>query len=140
MDAHSQSIECKNDESIHKDFSHLDLQEFTLTFPDREGYIAPKWARRNFYVSGLENLPVSIEKIQYGRLDRKSDNWMAQFGNIDHLLNLREVVIVKPNTLKTGDFNFFLQFPKLEKIVIVGGKKRKRIPKALRSIIEIRKA
>ena len=58
MDAHSQSIECKNDESIHKDFSHLDLQEFTLTFPDREGYIAPNCLET--YVSGLEKICQSV--------------------------------------------------------------------------------
>ena len=129
-----------NAHTVHKEFRHLPLKEVVFTFPERKGHLVPTNARRLFRLNGLGNLPTEIEKLQFGDTSRVNDNWMVAFGKIDHLVNLKEVVVVKPVSLKTTDFEVFLSFPNIERIEIIGGKKRKRIPKKLRHLIVFRES
>ena len=129
------TIEWSSQYRIPRDFQQFQLKEVIFSFPEREGHLAPSFAARLFGIVGTSHLPTSVEKIQYGKTNRVNDNWMTSFGDLKHLTNLKEVVLIKPVSLKTSDLEKLLEFPSIEKIHIIGGKKRKRIPKKLRQVV-----
>ena len=135
---YSQKVEWFNRDGFHRDFAYTTVKELTIVYPEISGHLSPSYYHRRFGLKGTQNLPATLEKIQYGKNDRVNDLWITGFGKIQHLTELKEIVIVKPTVLKTSTLEILLTLPKLEKVLIVGGKPRKRIPKKLRHIVEYR--
>lgn len=96
-------IEWSNNDHFHQDLQVLQSKEVLISFPEKSGHLVPSYAGRLFNIIGLEHLPNTVEKIQYGRTERENDMWITNLGPITHLTELKEIVLIKPIALLTSE-------------------------------------
>ncbi len=121
---------------VHVDISVVKATEVQFMFPNQERYYKN---RRLSTVYTLKSLPKSVQKIQFGEEGQKHGNWITTLEGLEQYTELKEVVCInfEEMSLKTLSTNI-LNHPSLEKVIFIGGKKRKMIPKLIRDIFEYR--